>query len=254
MKKTVKSIFAAGLAGIMMTGTAFAGTWEASFYSPINKRDRGSFADGSQYQNYQTSIKVYSGFVDDRSQASLIDTGWKYKKDNGTYATSEWIQDEVGEYYVRQTGVAAQGWTTIKEDNYWFEPKYSRMVTDAIIELDFIDGKDIQYTLNEDGSWNFVSQDGSNIKNYQYHQFYYCGEDGILISDGAVPGGTINNNKISNVVKGIDENGVPFLTVGNVSYVAQESVSRDTTYEQNLGGKLVKNAEHEFYTIYVRQK
>lgn len=254
MRKTVKNIFATGFAVMMMTGTAFAGTWETTSYSPIQKLTDGVFNDGNEYQNYQTSIKIYSGFVDDRSQAFLVDMGWKYKKDNGTYAASEWIQDEAAEYYVRQNGFAVQGFAEIKGNSYFFEPTNGHLMTDAIIEMDSIKGEDIQYTVNEDGTWDFISSDGSNIKNYQYHQYYYCDEDGVLVAYDSNPDGAIVDRRLPNVVKKVYEDGVPVLTIGSARYVAQKSSSDDTTYEQNINGRIVKNAEHVFYTVYKRQK
>lgn len=96
MKRTLKSIMAIGLASIMMAGTAYAGTFEEQHYDPIEKLDG---------LNDQSSLKTYTGFADDRSQATLVDKGWKYKKEDGTYAVSEWAQDEAGKSYYLKKGM-----------------------------------------------------------------------------------------------------------------------------------------------------
>lgn len=250
MVKAVRSIAAVGLAGIMMAGTAYAGTWEVNTFSPIMPLDG--------YTNGQESYKTYSGFADDRSQATLIGTDWKYQKDDGSYAASEWVEDETGKYYINASGRTYKGYCgegTIDAGVHFFEPFDGHLVTDSIVEAEYVGGWDIQYTLNEDGTWDFVPWDGFELSDYQNHCFWYFDENGVRVADGNVPGGIAAESNVQNVEKGVDENGVPYLTVGDVRYVAVKCSSIDQTYEEDMGfGTMVKSGDHEFYTVYARQK
>ncbi|NBH32428.1 hypothetical protein D3Z58_02365 [Clostridiaceae bacterium] len=253
MKRTLKSIMAIGLASIMMAGTAYAGTFEEQHYDPIEKLDG---------LNDQSSLKTYTGFADDRSQATLVDKGWKYKKEDGTYAVSEWVQDEAGKsYYLNESGMTYQGFITkgvIDENEYFFEPSDGHRIEDAILEIDYLGAWDINYTVNEDGTWDLIPWEGMNMDSLRNLSYLYFNENGQLVANGAIPGGIAEYRIVKDaketVEKKIDENGVPYLMIGDVRYVAEKSSSWDRTYEEAAEGFVAKAGHHEFYTVYVRQK
>lgn len=251
MKKVVKSIIAAALISIMTASTAFAGTWKANTFQTPEAYE-------TEYQSGQVSLRTYTGFSDDRTQATLVNTDWKYQKDDGSYAVSEWIQDESGKYYyISSSGTTAQGFgSNIDGGNYFFEPSDGHMIADSIIGVESLGGWDVNYTVNADGTWDFLPWDGFDINNYQRSYYMYFDESGKMVSSGEIPGGSVVNGDVANVIKGIDENGVPFITVGNSRYIAVKSSSSDTTCIdlQGVDGIKAKSAYHEFYTVYERQK
>ncbi len=250
MKKNLKRAAAIGLASLMMAGTAFAGTMEENTYDAIT--------DLGQYLNDKNSLKTYPGFEEDRSQAVLVDKDWKYRKDDGTYAVSEWVQDDAGKsYYISASGTTLQGYAApgeVDENAYFFEPSDGHRIEDAILGVNAIGGWDIDYTVNADGTWDMIPWEGYNPSVFESSLYSYFDENGKMVSNAAIPGGTAVANHVQDVKREVDENGVPFLMVGDVRYVAEKCSSWDRTYEQDMGGAVVKAGYHEFYTVYVRQK
>lgn len=253
MKRTMKILTAAGFISAMMGITAYAGTWVSNSYPTPETYE-------SEYESGQVSQKTYQGFTDDRSQASLISTDWKYQKDDGSYAASEWVQDEAGQYYyIGQTGTTAQGYFqpgSIDGNAYFFEPSDGHMIADAILGIDSVGGWDVDYTVNADGTWDFKPWDGFDLSNYQFTNYIYFDENGAQKVNGEIPGGTVINNYVQNVTKGVDGNGIPFLTIGNATYHAVKCSSWDKTNidKQGVDGIIAKSAYHEFRTVYVRDK
>lgn len=251
MKKTIKRAAAIGLASLMMAGTVFAGTMEENLHDPITNH--------GQYLNQKTSLKIYQGFADDRSQAVLVDKDWRYRKDDGAYAVSEWVQDDAGRnYWIDASGTTLQGFAApgvVDGNSYFFEPSDGHRIEDAILGVNSFGGWDINYTVNADGTWDIIPWEYYDPSVLQDSYYLYFDENGKCVSNGAVPGGTADaNHRVAGVKREVDENGVPYLMVGDVRYVAEKSSSWDHTYEEDMGGAVVKAGYHEFYTVYVRQK
>lgn len=253
MKRTMKILTAACLISAMTGITAFAGTWEVNSYPAPAKYE-------SEYESGQISMKTYTGFTDDRLQASLVSTDWKYQKEDGSFAVSEWVQDGAGQYYyIGATGTTAQGYFgsgTIDGNAYFFEPSDGHMIKDAILSIDSVGGWDVNYNVNADGTWDFVPWDGFDLSNYQSSYYLYFDENGAQKVNGDIPGGTVTNGNVQNVMKGVDADGVPFLTIGNATYHAVKCSSWDKTVidKQSVDGIIAKSAYHEFRTVYVRDK
>lgn len=255
MKKAIACMTAVLTLGSAVT--AYAGTWEEHTYDPLVQ-----YTENEGITKGQSSLKTYSGFTDDRSQATLVGKDWKYKKDDGSYAVSEWVQDAEGRYYLDDDGYTCARFATLADGKkYYFDPLDGHMIQDAIIEINYTGCSDANFTLHEDGTWDYIPWDGFDLSDLSSTSYSYYGEDGAWVSEGAIPGGTagpdysIGKYSIADVKKNTDENGVPYIQLGDETYRAVSSSSWDNTSHTDAlqeGG--FNSAYHEFYTVYQRVK
>lgn len=256
MKKAIACMTAVLTLGSAMT--AYAGTWEEHTYDPLIQ-----YTENEGITKGQSSLKTYSGFTDDRSQATLVGKDWKYKKDDGSYAVSEWVQDAEGKYYyVGEDGYTCSATNILPDEKrYYFDPQDGHMIQDSIVEICETGGSDVNFTLHEDGTWDYIPWDGFDLAALSATSYQYYGTDGANVLVGAIPGGTagpdysIGKYSIAEVKKNTDENGVPYIQLGDETYRAVSSSSWDkTSHTDALQEGGFNSAYHEFYTVYQRVK
>ena len=92
--------------------------------------------------------------------------GWKLWDKKKKPLTSEWYYDSGYQYYLKEDGYRAEGWTLIDDSWYYFNQK-GHLATDKLIDDKYVDysGKMLTDTWTPDGY--YVGADGKWIENYQ---------------------------------------------------------------------------------------
>ncbi|WP_029201315.1 hypothetical protein [Oribacterium sp. NK2B42] len=92
--------------------------------------------------------------------------GWKLWDKKKKPLTSEWYYDSGYQYYLKDDGYRAAGWTLIDSNWYYFDQK-GHLATDKWIDDKYVDysGKMLTATWTLDGY--YVGADGKWIENYQ---------------------------------------------------------------------------------------
>ena len=92
--------------------------------------------------------------------------GWKLWDKKKKPLTSEWYYDSGYQYYLKEDGYRAEGWTLIDDSWYYFNQK-GHLATDKWIDDKYVDysGKMLTDTWTPDGY--YVGADGKWIENYQ---------------------------------------------------------------------------------------
>ena len=92
--------------------------------------------------------------------------GWKLWDKKKEPLTSEWYYDSGYQYYLKDDGYRAAGWTLIDSNWYYFDQK-GHLATDKWIDDKYVDysGKMLTATWTPDGY--YVGADGKWIENYQ---------------------------------------------------------------------------------------
>ena len=92
--------------------------------------------------------------------------GWKLWDKKKKPLTSEWYYDSGYQYYLKEDGYRAEGWTLIDDSWYYFNQK-GHLATDKWIDDKYVDysGKMLADTWTPDGY--YVGADGKWIENYQ---------------------------------------------------------------------------------------
>ena len=92
--------------------------------------------------------------------------GWKLWDKSKKPLTSEWYYDSGYQYYLKEDGYRATGWTLIDNSWYYFDQK-GHLATDKWIDDKYVDysGKMLTDTRTPDGY--YVGADGKWVENYQ---------------------------------------------------------------------------------------
>ena len=92
--------------------------------------------------------------------------GWRLWDKKKKPLTSEWYYDSGYQYYLKEDGYRAEGWTLIDDSWYYFNQK-GHLATDKWIDDKYVDysGKMLTDTWTPDGY--YVGADGKWIENYQ---------------------------------------------------------------------------------------
>ena len=92
--------------------------------------------------------------------------GWRLWDKKKKPLTSEWYYDSGYQYYLKEDGYRAEGWTLIDDSWYYFNQK-GHLATDKWIDDKYVDysGKMLTDTWTADGY--YVGADGKWIENYQ---------------------------------------------------------------------------------------
>ena len=162
----------------------------------INLKSIGKRSEMTDPKDPSKVIVVYNVYA--VWQKNPQSSGWRqennklqYYKEDGTLATSQWIQDDSGWHYVDASGNAASGWFTAPNGKTWyFDPATSHNA--ASIGETQIGGKsyffDEGYGLlrngwvsHSDGSWSYAESDGSFHSGWKHMPngkwFYFDTED-----------------------------------------------------------------------------
>ena len=172
----------------LLTGTAFAGSWQVDSYGWWYLNDDGSYPvlswiydggewyhfneygymdtgwvwDGAWYYMYPNGIMA-TGWVHDGGNwyymypDGIMATGWVHDGGNWYYMYPDgimatgWVQDGGNWYYMYPDGIMATGWVQDGENWYYFD-EYGRMYTNAYI--------DQKYFLDENGQWDGITMNG----------------------------------------------------------------------------------------------
>ena len=138
----------------------------------------------------------------------------RYLKDDGTYATEEWVQVGEGNYYFDENGNSAAGWKRVNKKWYYLDPATGMMKTGWFQNTDgnwyYLDdetGEMLSKTRTPDGFW--VQKNG-----------IYDPEKGNIYDDRKGPGANATQEKLANILGGI--------TFPDLTAFARENLSTDT--------------------------
>ena len=108
-------------------------------------------------------MSTFSAYAIEWHQDAL---GWKLWDSKKKPLTSEWYYDSGYQYYLKDDGYRAEGWTLIDNSWYYFNQK-GHLATDKWIDDKYVDysGKMLTGTWTPDGY--YVGADGKWIENYQ---------------------------------------------------------------------------------------
>ena len=106
----------------------------------VMKSQSKQYTDAKELLNYGKSlIAAAKGTETPAAKGSWSETaeGWKYKKAEGTFAKSEWLDIGENEYFFDQNGIMATGWKQFTNGAwYYFDTKTGAMVHDKWVTTD----------------------------------------------------------------------------------------------------------------------
>ena len=155
-------------------------------------------------------LSVFSSFAD-KLEVAEENLKWKYLKDDGTYAKSEWIalgkDEETNELrtwkYFDENGYGLEGeWLEYNGQFYYFDDGIGDMQRNEFVmqyangewkENNYYSDDFFQNQINKAISVYYVGSDGTMLRNQWNHYFdkywFYFGEDGKMLRNTTTPDG-----------------------------------------------------------------
>lgn len=138
----------------------------------------------------------------------------RYLKDDGTYATEEWVTVGESNYYFDENGNSVAGWKRINKKWYYLEPATGIMKTG--------------WHQNADGNWYYLSDEtGEMLSRTRTPDGFWVQKNGIwdpekgnIYGDRKGPGANAAQTKLENILGGI--------TFPDLTAFARENLSTDT--------------------------
>lgn len=108
-------------------------------------------------------------------------TGWWYKRSDGSYPQSSWVKINNEWYYFNKNGYAVTGWEYI--GNKWYYFNKAGQGTECAM-------KSNGWYKDEDGKWYWLRESGAMVSDGWIQdtdkKWYYFGQDGAMVRSTAV--------------------------------------------------------------------
>lgn len=138
----------------------------------------------------------------------------RYLKDDGTYATEEWVQVGESYYYFDENGNSVAGWKRVDKKWYYLDPATGQMKTG--------------WLQTSDGNWYYLSDEtGEMLSKTRTPDGFWVQKNGIydpekgnIYDDRKGPGANATQEKLANILGGI--------TFPDLTAFARENLTTDT--------------------------
>lgn len=114
------------------------------------------------------------------------ETGWQFKKPDGSLYQNTWIYAKGKWYWIESTGIMAQGWKELNGEKYYLLPAMGEMVIGWILDGQnwfYTDANGVMLTgwVNAGGKWYYLEADGHMLSSTTTPDGYPVDANGVWI-------------------------------------------------------------------------
>ncbi|WP_367569483.1 N-acetylmuramoyl-L-alanine amidase family protein [Lacrimispora sp.] len=119
-------------------------------------------------------------------QWQQTETGWQFKKPDGSLYQNTWVYTKGKWYWIESTGTMAQGWKELNGKKYYLLPAIGEMVSGWVLEGQnwfYTDGTGAMQTgwVNVNGKWYYLEADGHMLSSTTTPDGYHVDTNGAWI-------------------------------------------------------------------------